>query len=69
MTRFTKLAKTAKPIVKTDKIKRVGAGVKLKSSARNRNLALQMGNRPTVKAALKIKNVTLRFSCLFLNLI
>lgn len=57
--RFTKLASTAKTVVKKDQIKRVNAGVPFKSSARNRNLALQMDNRPSVRAALKIKNVSL----------
>jgi len=31
--------------------------VQLKSSEKNRKLALQMANRPSVQAALKIKNV------------
>ena len=32
----------------------------MKASVKNRNLAMQMANKPSVQAALKIKNVNLK---------
>ena len=60
--RFTKLSKET-PVLKDKQNK----PVQLKSSEKNRKLALQMANRPSVQAALKIKNV-IHFVCFF-NLI
>jgi len=54
--RFTKLAKLA-PVL-NDKIPRVN-NTPLKSTERNRRLALQMANRPSVQAALRFKNKNL----------
>jgi hypothetical protein len=53
--RFTKLS--AALAVSTEKIKRVGPAAPLRSSEKNRKLALQMASRPSVQAALRIKNV------------
>lgn len=57
--RFTKLsAESAASNV--EKIKRVGLAASLKSSEKNRKLALQMASRPSVQAALRIKKKTIR---------
>lgn len=57
--RFTKLS-NALAVSNIEKIKRVGPAAPLRSSEKNRKLALQMASRPSVQAALRIKNKTIR---------
>jgi len=57
--RFTKLASTS---VENPRVERVGVnkvGIK-PASARNRQLAIQMAKRPSVQAALRIKNKSIK---------
>lgn len=57
--RFTKLAKTRVESPKTAINTHINR-VQLQASAKNRRLALQMANRPSVQAALKIKNRSIK---------
>jgi hypothetical protein len=54
--RFTKLAKSTS---QTDKGGVIKAGIR-PASAKNRKLAIQMASRPSVQAALRIKNKSIR---------
>lgn len=58
--RFTKLAAASSSKEKAPPLRKLAPPPKIapiKASAKNRNLAMQMANKPSVQAALKIKNV------------
>jgi len=61
--RFTKLAAASSSKEKAPPLRKPAPPPKIapiKASAKNRNLAMQMANKPSVQAALKIKNKTLK---------
>lgn len=60
--RFTKLAKARPPTTKSavSAVSSIPAVAGARASAKNRQLALQMANRPSVQAALKLKNKSIK---------